>query len=201
MKKTIVQIGIAAAAALLIASTQSALAVDAFDGFVSINDTYYDTDLDVGGLDAFAGHVFTITAGNALNMGGDVKTTPGGGATDGADAVEIYWKVYLGAGPDLNPFTVQSYGFDTNPSPGVDKWAATAGGGQGLVDVAAGLTPGTYTLEVFWKGTDFAFGGFDYLNNGGSNYKATVNVVPEPTTSLLVGLGLLGVFSLRRRKY
>jgi hypothetical protein len=181
-------------------AAQSASAVDAFEGFVSINGTYYDTDLDVGGLDAFAGHVFTINAGDALNMGGDVKTTPGGGVTDGADDVNLNWKVYLGAGPDLNPFTAQHYAFDINPAPGVDKWAATATGGQGLVDVAAGLAPGTYTLEVYWSALDHAFGGIDYVNNGGANYKATINVIPEPSTGMLVGLGLLGALAFRRRK-
>ena len=164
---------------------QAEAALDAFDAFVSIDGIFYDADNDVASLDAFAGQTFTINPGDSLLMGGDVKTTPGGGAAEGADEVVLLWKVF--DTPNVNAPTLQTYGFDSNPAAGVDKWTATAG--AGLVDVATGLALGDYSLEIFWRAIDFGpTGDFAYVSNGGTNYTATISVVSEP-------IGLVGDYN------
>ncbi len=150
-------------------------ALSAFDAFVSIDGTFYDVDNDVAPLDAFAGQTFTIGPGDPLLMGGDVKTAPGGGVAEGADEVVLLWKVF--DVPNALTPNAQAYGFDSNPSAGVDKWTATAG--TGIVDVASGLALGDYTLEIFWRAIDFGpTGDFAFVNNGEANYSATISVIP-----------------------
>ena len=181
----------ALAAASLLSTSATAQTLDAFEGFVSVNGTFFDSDLDVPTLDAFDGQTFSIAAGEPLELAGDVKTQPGGGATEGADAVQLQWKIF--ETPNPLAFNQQAYGFSGNPSAGVDQWDALS-----TVNVAAGLSPGVYTLEIFWSATDFAFGGQGFVNNGGSNYSATVEIVPEPT-GVALGIVALGAVALRRR--
>lgn len=55
-------------------------------------------------------------------------------------------------------------------SDGTQRWARTDAG----LNIANGLGPGTYTLEIYWR-IDGTFG-FFFESNGGSNYKATHTV-------------------------
>ena len=68
-------------------------------------------------------------------------------------------------------------------------------------NVAAGLSPGSYTLYVWAKSWNGQAGGDDYLSNSGANYAATFSVVPEPSSlSLLFGSSCVGAFYLMRRR-
>ncbi len=74
------------------------------------------------------------------------------------------------------------------------------GGQNGIILSMAGLLPGAYTLNLesaFGDGAIFAAGGT--LTQVGS-IGFTVVAIPEPTTALLMGLGLAGLASAGRRK-
>lgn len=128
----------------------------------------------------------------------DTLKNNGGNVTGG----EIQYRVYLSAGSP-GSFISQTYGFQSNSTytdlggisitgSGDQAWGTTSD-----VDLM-GLTSGngTYTAEVFFKA--FTNEGDRFSNNGGSNFKATFTVVPEPTSAVI---GLLGcVLLLRRRR-
>lgn len=124
------------------------------------------------------------------NSGGDVT------------GAEIQYRVYLTAGSP-GGYVTQSYGWQAN-SPFTDIGGMNiAGGGDqawgngtdiNLLDLTSG--DGNYTVEVFFKA--FTNEGDRFSNNGGSNFKATFTVVPEPSAALLGGLGVMAL--LRRRR-
>ena len=88
-------------------------------------------------------------------------------------------------------------------------WTQTYLGGndyQGTVassdNVASGLGVGTHTLTV-WAKSWGTTQGDSWLNGAtGENYSATFSVtaIPEPTTLVLVGLGVAGLLAYRRRR-
>jgi hypothetical protein len=69
------------------------------------------------------------------------------------------------------------------------------------VDVTAGLLPGSHTVTVYAKSWGEP-GGDSFLSNGGANYTASFQVVPEPSTYALLGLAALGTAAhvIRRRR-
>ncbi len=67
------------------------------------------------------------------------------------------------------------------------------------VNVADGLGVGEYDVAVFFRATQ---DGDDAVwdSNAGNNYTASFEVIPEPTTIGLIGLGLAGLLVARRRR-
>ena len=123
----------------------------------------------------------------------------GGGNVTGA---EIQYRVYLTSGTP-GGYTTVSFGFGSNaPSTDLGGNSFSGSGDQEWktgsdMNLLAGLsTPGDYTVELFFRA--FTNEGDRFSNNGGSNYKATFTVVPEPSAALLGGLGALAL--LRRRR-
>jgi hypothetical protein len=59
---------------------------------------------------------------------------------------------------------------------------------------------GIYNLEVYFEATSNE--GTQFSNNGGANYIATFEVVPEPSTYALLTLSALamGGYVIRRRR-
>ncbi len=120
----------------------------------------------------------------------------GGGDVTGA---QIQYRVYLTAG-SAGSFNTQTYGFQNNaPFTDIGGMSITGGGDQAWGSTAdINLNPGVngnYTVEVFFKA--FTNEGDRFSNNGGSNFKATFTVVPEPAAA---ALGLLGTALLLRRR-
>ncbi len=120
-------------------------------------------------------------------------------AGNNVTGAEINYRVYLTAGTP-GAFITQSYLFGNN-STTTDIGGQTITGfgdqtwGNGT-DIA--LNPGVagnYTVEVFFKA--YTNLGDRFSNNGGSNFKATFAVVPEPASAVL---GLIGTVLLLRRR-
>jgi hypothetical protein len=79
---------------------------------------------------------------------------------------------------------------------GDQNWGSTLN--INLLSGISDITSTNYTVEVFAYVTTNE--GSQYANNGGSNYKATFNAVPEPATAVSVLGGLLTLMMARRRR-
>lgn len=141
-------------------------------------------DINDGSNPAFTGATFTLNLGNSLKIGGEAQTFPQALGT----TVSMFYKIDSGSFVQLNLPYAGARGNN-------DLWQEA---GAGMQEIGTGLGLGQHTLEVYYQAVNE---NTLYVNNGdGSNYKATINVVPEPTTMLLVGMGLAGAMMLRRRK-
>jgi hypothetical protein len=154
-----------------------------YNGFVVLNpngsgNTFYDTDTATGNPD-FTGTLFTISQGQTIRLGGEVRTTPGNGAASGADFVRIYYSVDNGAFNFVNLSFQQNVGND-------DQWHEV---GASMAEIGSGLSVGTHSLSVYFFGHDNTDNFDGFLNNGGVNYSASIQVVPEPVN---VALGIFG---------
>jgi len=155
------------------------------------------TPVTVGGI--------TYAGDSLLQLkGAEIKTTASGG--DYQNASNFGRMFYAITPSNINPtvFTRFDLGFRGEaPSYPNYKWDTT-GASVNLFSFVS--TPGTYRLTVYfdsngswWNGTQNFFGITD--NNGGSNYSATFSVIPEPSSSLLMGLGLASLVALRLRRH
>ncbi|NOY40732.1 MAG: PEP-CTERM sorting domain-containing protein, partial [Planctomycetes bacterium] len=110
--------------------------------------------------------------------------------------------------PVLGPFTLPDSFFVTNPAPPVVSGLLVDTSTQLEAFYSNGLTPlaldGVPTVVAVFtllqgSGTiDFNGGNADV---GGTLMSITVDVIPEPSTILLAGFGLLGVLATRRKLY
>ena len=128
----------------------------------------------------------SIVQGQALELGADMRYSSDtsdrdGGAyywtRDGGTAAEVIWtQTFLGG---------QNY----------------QGNSPSTANIASGASVGTHTVAVWAKSWGTGQGD-SWLSNGGANYTATfgVTAIPEPTTLVLVGLGVAGLLAYRRRR-
>lgn len=185
-----------------------------YDSFASVNGVFYDLGAVTANPDFQGAFLGTFNpATQMLLLGGQEKSFKNNG-TDVTGHVLDY-RIYLGA--PSGSFAPINYSFQWNQGdPGApsglnnlgdQQWGTDLQGAHGsnsAVNVISGLTPGTYTLELFslinTNGVDASSQIFN--NNGGSNFLATFTIVPEPSTlSLMAGPALLGgFFFLRRRR-
>jgi hypothetical protein len=119
----------------------------------------------------FAGSTFTVTYGQTVKLGADMKYWASNGSRDGG---AIYWRIGTSGG-----WTEEI-------------WAQTHLGGndyQGKIDppskvVTGGLNVGTHTLQVYAK--SWGSGGDIFLSNSGNNYSATI-VINKANQSAVTG--------------
>lgn len=140
--------------------------------------------------------------GNTLVLnGGELQTFENGGDSVTSPA-SLFYRIYTTGSPTGSFSDISLNNLSFPGPPGDEKRDNTSAG----VNLLAGLLNGNYTLEVYssaavdWNGQ---LGGpaedTIYANNGGSNYKATFTLVPEPSRALLLGFGLTGLLFRRRR--
>ena len=196
-----------AASLLLVVQSYAAPSDGIFSGYTQL--TLNGGPAQWYALVANGGTLSNLQSANLGNVsslfitGGEADTYKSG--TSDITSADLNWRVW-----QVTPsgsFTTVALGW-TSDSPfndaagttdsgtGDQKWAQLASS----QNVLTGLTIGqTYTLDVYLHAS--ANDGNLYLNNGdGSNYRATFTVIPEPSTMLLVGFGLMGAMALRRRK-
>ncbi|WOO41354.1 PEP-CTERM sorting domain-containing protein [Rubellicoccus peritrichatus] len=146
----------------------------------------------------------TVNTGESVTLSfAEVLTFKNGGSD--VTGASINFRVYETGSPS-GVFTETGINFGSNaPFTDIAGNNFTNAGDQSWnnittsTDVANGLSAGNYTVEVFWKAT--STDGDHFVNNGGSNYTATFEVVPEPSTyAALFGLAVLGLAAWRRRR-
>jgi len=130
--------------------------------------------------------------------------------TDGDDVTgaNLFYRVYK-IGDTPGAFNTVNAGFLSNsPFDSAAGNSASGGGDQNwgvaptatLGDLLGGIsTTGTFNVEIYFDAGSSI--GTLFSNNGGSNFIATMEVVPEPSTYALLGLGAaFGLWQLRRRR-
>lgn len=128
----------------------------------------------------------------------------GGGDITGANLQYRVFKV----GETPGTYSIVNAGFLSNaPFTAAQGSSASGGGDQNwgvnppasLGNLLSGIsTNGIYNVEVFFEATSNE--GTQFSNNGGSNFVATMNVVPEPSTYALIALGTAFIlWRIRRR--
>jgi hypothetical protein len=130
------------------------------------------------------------------------------GATNGSDA--DYFTVTIGPGTSLTSITLDSYTFSPG-NPGVSfaayvTSAAFSGQGSGNINGSAFINASSGNILDDFTGSATPLGQgvysfwFQETSANTVNYQVTLNVIPEPSTTLLglTGLGLL--LASRRRK-
>ena len=113
------------------------------------------------------------TDGSTLILnGGEIKTYKDNSAN--VCGGNIQYRVYAnGETPGI--FNAVSLGFAADLGNGNQKWNKDDAG----VDLLNGLTPGDYTLEIYWDADGDTFGGCgstNYESNNGANYAASFSV-------------------------
>lgn len=160
--------------------------------------TFYEIDSDTANLFGAAefdgANLGTINLGDALYLTGEQKSFKNNG-TD-VTGHTLFWSVTGTGGSGSGSL---AYGFQSDIGGGDQVWGA-ANAGSLTSNVLNGLGVGDYTLSVWSRiTTNNVDAPAEIFNNqGGSNYNATFSIIPEPSTALLGGLGMLAL--LRRRR-
>lgn len=191
---------------MLFASAASA-ATGVFGSYLQINTgstaVYELQDYAAPNLTDFSGlDLGDFTTGSTLQISNASLLTfkNGGGNVTGAT---LFYRVYSGS-PSTFTSAVLNFGADAPNTDlggssfggsGDQEWRGLAGGN---INLLSGITSnGTYSVEVYLQA--FTNEGDRFSNNGGSNFIATFDVVPEPSKALFGMLGLFGLFLRRRR--
>ena len=145
----------------------------------------------------------TYSAGGILQLSGaelKTKVAPTGDYQNSNNFARMAYAITQ-AGTSPSSFTLLNLNFNgENPSYPDYKWSTT-GQTTNLLD---GLAVGSYQLAVYFEtnGSYWQDGQKFYSinpdNNSGANYVATFNVVPEPSTGMMMGLGIAGLLVVRR---
>ena len=151
------------------------------------------TDVTIGGN--------TYSAGGLLQLSGaELKTdvTGGGDYQNSGNFARMFYAV-TAVGVNPSSFTTLSMGLTREAWPNY-TWANTATS----ANLLQGLAVGSYQLAVYfetngsyWTGSQ-QFYPINPDNNSGANYVASFNVVPEPSTGMMMGLGIAGLLVVRR---
>ncbi|HMP73744.1 MAG TPA: PEP-CTERM sorting domain-containing protein [Kiritimatiellia bacterium] len=182
---------------------------------ISVYNSYAVVSIDGGsrqwynasgsGNPAFSTFAPELDVGQNLYLGGQARTqnpVNGAGVT-----VTMFWRLRAEGDPGQFTNTVSSGNFALpyrNTQSGYDRWeqhpvpGETPGSITHNVDVLNGIGPGDYRLQVWYNATDGNVTVWD--SNSGANFTSgIISVVPEPSTSLLMLLGALGIMGVRRR--
>ena len=149
------------------------------------------TDVTIGG---------NTYSGNGLLQlkGAELKTSSDNGDYQNSNNFGRLFYAVTAAGVNASSFTTLNMSLTSEAWPNY-TWANTATS----VNLLQGLAVGSYKLTAYfetngsyWTGTQ-QFYSINPDNNSGANYVATFNVVPEPSTGMMMGLGIAGLLVVR----
>lgn len=156
-----------------------------------------DSEDDLFGSTNFHGSdLGTFNVNDSLFIWGEQKSFK----NDGTDVTAHTLHYQVTSGPDVINSGNFNMGFGQDLGGGDQMWRSAFVGSTDSANVLAGLGVGNYQLEVWSSITTNGVNADTQIfnNNGGTNYNATFNVIPEPTTALLAAFGALAL--LRRRR-
>lgn len=197
--------------ALALLTAQSAMAATAFNGSFAYfwngtSDVFFDLNAVTGNPDytgSLNGTLGTLTQGSfTLFLNAEVNANNDNTGSDTYTDMSLYYRLNGGSFSALSDSTFVQSGDNFRGNPGGADFSA--------------LTAGTYTLDLYLSRTHTWAGGAytAYLNTTGEVgggvepgdvpptgdfFSATFTVVPEPSTMMLAGLGLIGLVAARRR--
>jgi hypothetical protein len=154
---------------------------------LSINggsDTFYDMQASTGNPDLNGANLGSFVYGlePLVVKGGENKTFKN--STCNINSSAILFRVYLTGSPSGSFLNVAEQFISNDGDGGNQTWRVT----NGATNLIAGLSPGSYTLEVYSQaGYDGCGTGIHYSSNGGANYKAAFTVVKAESTVLVTG--------------
>jgi hypothetical protein len=211
MKKSLI-----AAVASIALSSGAFAGVGIFGSYIGINangvgNSWYGAQewgTDIQNFNGASLGTIDTSASGTLNISGFQVQTFKFDAGDITGA-NLQYRVYL-TNSTPGSFNAIAAGFIANsPFTAAQGSQATGGGDQnwGLnppgsyANLMTGISAnGIYNLEVYFEATSNE--GTQFSNNGGANYIATFEVVPEPSTYALLSLAAagLGAHLIRRRR-
>ena len=148
------------------------------------SNSYYDMQATTGNPDFNGANLGSFVYGleTLVFKGGQNKTYKNGGCNINSSAIN--YRIYLSGSP-TGSYSNVNEPFSSNIGGGGDqKWE----GISGSADVISGLSPGTYTIEVYSQaGYDGCGTGTHYSSNGGSNYTATFTVAKAESSISATG--------------
>jgi hypothetical protein len=148
------------------------------------------TDVTIGGN--------TYSAGGLLQLSGaELKTKSDNGDYQNSGNFARMFYAVTAVGVNPSSFTTLNMSLTSAVWPDY-TWANTST----TVNLLQGLAVGSYKLTTYFE-TNGSWGSDNRYsinpdNNGGANYVATFNVVPEPSTGMMMGLGIAGLLVVRR---
>ncbi|MBF9142770.1 phage tail protein [Hymenobacter properus] len=169
---------------LLLAAGPAQADTGIFEGYVFLNinnggtNTYdLNPSTQTTSYDFVGPSLGTVVQGQSLVfVGGQLKTYKNSGCN--VLNAHLYYRVYSTSGGTPGSFTQVNLPFDTNLTGGDQQWSRF----NNTADVAAGLAPGTYTLEVYGDSDyDQCGNGTRYYSNNSNNYQGSFTVTaPGP---------------------
>ena len=171
--------------------------------------SFYNLTGNTHGANPLPGNLGTINmnTGGLLELAGSTAKT-WQSSTDLANAVTLFWRVYETGAANKGSYASYNVPFDNqwNSDGNVNKYWSANTSVNLLQNVTAGTVelPKVYTIEMYAK-ADFTWsnggssGSYEnFANNGGVNYTTQFAAVPEPSTGMLMGMGIAGLLIVRR---
>jgi hypothetical protein len=169
-------IGLLTAALFAGTLPRPALAAASFsESSIILNGVAHDVNADTGNPDFANAHLgnFNAATNPLILSGGQVKTASNDGSY--VLSTRLNYRIYPTGSPN-GSFMPLELPLVQNLGSGNERWALTGMS----IDLLVGLTPGNYTLEIYYdattNGTNTANPIYD--NAGGANYKATFTLAP-----------------------
>ena len=201
--------------ALLTSATFASAATGIFGGYLTIAGTKYKSSISYGGTEStFNGlNLGTQSAGGTLNLT-QFETLAFADSGHSTFAFAFAYRIRLNSLPtSTNP---ADYAFLSANNGGSPHGVSIGGNNEkaewtGSVNLLSGLSNGTYAIDIVHKAGAWEGGSnFERLANANNTqpgstswsaitpFSANFTVVPETTTSLLTGIGML--LLMRRRR-
>ncbi len=178
-----------------------------FDQYVIVNtgtSSYYDSGASTLNPDFQGTTLGTFTTSDSLLLGGQGKSYKNSGSD--VTGMQLFYRLWQGAAG--GSFNQLNYAFqidNVGGTTGDQQWGSDVVGSNTTAfytgNLLTGLSTGTWNLEVYSQITTNGVNAANPIgtNNGGSNFTASFNVVPEPSRALLLIIGITVLLVRRRR--
>ncbi len=150
--------------------------------------------------------------GTYINSGSLLFTESGNNAGNNLEEVEVLVEIALGYNTDDFDLTVTSVTYEIYDDGNTGTWTANpegalisfyvvkAGSGYAMYQVDPAESTGSWSTYDLWLTGDYNSGDALEISHY-TGYNSTAAPVPEPSTILLMGSGLLGLLGYNRKRF